>query len=136
MAAETMALAETFDSAFSVKSDLASILGKQLPLLILTDRKPLLEVMECSKDTTEKRLMIHISAARECFNRHDITNICLISFEDNTADSMTKMSSKNALHRVLLYHTIYHKILQYVVEPATQINNKSKKPVTDFIETS
>jgi hypothetical protein len=116
MAAETMAFADTFDAAFSLKSDLASILGKTLPLLILTDRKPLFDVMVCSKYTTEKRLMIEISAAREGFNPHDITNICLISSEENIADSMTKLSSNNALHRILFHHTLDHKILQYVVD--------------------
>lgn len=126
MAAETMAFADTFDDAFSLKSDLASILGKTIPLLILTDSKPLFDVMVCSKYTTEKRLMIDISAAREGFNRHDITNICLISSEDNIADSMTKLSSNNALHRLLLHHVLDHKILQYVVDPETKIDNEAK----------
>jgi hypothetical protein len=40
MAAETMAFADTFDAAFSLTNDLASILGNPLPLLILTDSKP------------------------------------------------------------------------------------------------
>jgi hypothetical protein len=101
-------------------------LGKTLPLLILTDSKPLFDVMVCSKYTTEKRLMIDISAAREGFNRHDITNICLISSEDNIADSMTKLSSNNALHRLLLHHTLDHKILQYVVDPETKIDDEGK----------
>jgi hypothetical protein len=121
-----MAFADTFDDAFSLKSDLASILGKTIPLLILTDSKPLFDVMVCSKYTTEKRLMIDISAAREGFNRHDITNICLISSEDNIADSMTKLSSNNALHRLLLHHVLDHKILQYVVDPETKIDNEAK----------
>jgi hypothetical protein len=126
MAAETMAFADTFDAAFSLKNDLASILGNPPPLLILTDSKTLLDVMVCSKHTTEKRLMIDISAAREGLNRHDITNICLISSEDNIADSMTKLSSNSSLHRLLLHHTIDHKILQYVVDPETKCNNDVK----------
>jgi hypothetical protein len=136
MAAETMAFADTFDAAFSLKSDLASALGEPLPMLILTDTKPLFEVMVCSKYRTEKPLMIDISAAREGFNRHDITNICLISSEDNIADSMTKQSSNNALHRLLMHHKIGHKVLQYVLDPATQNDNKDKTRGPDFIETS
>jgi hypothetical protein len=115
MTAETMAFADTFDAPVSLKSDLASILVKTLPLLILTDSKPLFEFMACSKYTKEKRLMIYISAAREGFNRHDITKIRPISSEDKIAESMTKISSNNALHHLLLHYTISRNILQYVV---------------------
>ena len=69
MAAETMAFADTFDSSFYIKHDLASMVGKPIPLLILTDSRPLFDILMCEKYTTEKRLMIDISAARECFNR-------------------------------------------------------------------
>jgi hypothetical protein len=127
MAAETMALADPFDSAFSLKCDLTSILRRPLPLLVLTDSKPLFDVLTNSKYTTEKRLMIELSAAREGFNRHEITNICLIKSEDNIADSMTKLSSNNSLHRLLTLHMIDPKILQYVVDPATPSANKDKK---------
>jgi hypothetical protein len=78
MAAETMAFADTFDAAYSIKNDLGSILGRNRPLLILTDSKPLFDVMICNKYTTEKRLKIDLSAAREGFARRDATNICLI----------------------------------------------------------
>jgi hypothetical protein len=36
MAAETMAFADTYDAAYSLKNDLGIILGKNIPLLILT----------------------------------------------------------------------------------------------------
>jgi transposase InsO family protein len=136
MAAETMAFADTFDAAFSLKCDLTSILGKPLPLLILTDSKPLFDVLISSKYTTEKRLMIDLSAAREGFNRHDITIICLISSEDNIADAMTKLSSNNALQRLLTLHLINPKILQYVVDPATQNDNKDKNMGGEFSKSS
>jgi transposase InsO family protein len=117
MAAETMAFADTFDASFAIKHDLESMLGQRIPLLILTDSRPLFDVLVCAKYTTEKRLMIDISAAREGFNRRDITNVCLIRSEHNVADAMTKFSSNNALNRLLETHMVQHPVEQYVVDP-------------------
>jgi hypothetical protein len=115
-----MAFADTFDATYSIKNDLGSILGRNIPLLILTDSKPLFDVMICNKYTTEKRLTIDLSAAREDFARRNVTNICLIRSEDNIADPMTKLASNHALHHLISTHVVHHKILQYVVDPATQ----------------
>jgi hypothetical protein len=64
-----------------------------------------------------KRLMIDILAAREGFNRRDITNVCLIRSEHNIADAMTKFSSNRALHSLLKSHRVDHQVEQYVVDP-------------------
>jgi hypothetical protein len=125
MAAETMAFADTYDAAYSLKNDLGSILGKNIPLLILTDSKPLFDVVIWTKYTTEKRLMIDLSAAREGFARRDVTNIFLIRSEDNIAEPMTKLASNHALHHLISTNAVSHKILEYVVDPATQSANKA-----------
>jgi hypothetical protein len=117
MAAETMAFADTFDAAFAIKHDLESMIGKFVPLLILTDSRPLFDVLICAKFTTEKRLMIDISAAREGFTRRDITNVCLIRSEHNVADAMTKLASNAALLHILKSNRVNHPIEQYVVDP-------------------
>jgi Reverse transcriptase (RNA-dependent DNA polymerase) len=136
MAAETMAFADAFDAAFALKSDLVSIFGRPIPLLILTDSKPLFDVIVSAKYTTEKRLMIDISAAREGFNRGDISNICLINSEDNIADPMTKLSPNPALQQLLSRHVIDHKILQYVIDPATLKENKQKEDSQNFTKSN
>jgi Reverse transcriptase (RNA-dependent DNA polymerase) len=117
MAAETMAFANTFDAAFAIKHDLESMIGKFIPLLILTDSRPLFDVLICAKYTTEKRLMIDISAAREGFTRRDITNVCLIRSEHNIADAMTKLASNAAMLNILKTNQVNHPIEQYVVDP-------------------
>jgi hypothetical protein len=132
MAAETMAFADAFDAAFALKSDLVSILGKPIPLLILTDSKPLFDVMFSAKYTTKKCLMIDVSAAREGFNRGDTSNIGLINSQDNIADPMTKLSPNPKLHQLLSRHVIDHKILQYAIDPATMKANNQKEESQNF----
>jgi hypothetical protein len=110
LAAETMAFAYTFDASFALKHDLGSMIGKPIPLLLLTDSRPLFDILVCAKCTTEKRLMIGIAAAREGFNRRDITNVCLIRSEHNVANAMTKLNSNPALHRLLVTHHVKHPI--------------------------
>jgi hypothetical protein len=106
MAAETMAFVDTFDAAFAIKYDLESMIGKFVPLLILTDSRPLFDVLICAK-----------SAAREGFTRRDITNVCLIRSEYNVADAMTKLASNAALLHILKSNRVNHPIEQYVVDP-------------------
>jgi hypothetical protein len=136
MAAETMAFADAFDAAFALKSDLVSILGKAIPLLILTDSKQLFDVMVSAKYTTKNCLMIDISAAREGFNRGDISSICLINSQDNTADLMTKLSPIAALQQLISRHVIEYKILQYVLDPATMKANKQKEESQNFTKSN
>jgi hypothetical protein len=63
-------------------------------------------------------LMIDTSAAREGFNRHEITNVCLIRSEYNVADAVTKLSSNHALHRFIKTHRVDHSVEQYVFDPS------------------
>jgi hypothetical protein len=127
MAAKPMAFADTFDAAFSIKNDLYSILEKNISLIILTDSNSLFDVMIYNKYTTKKRWMIDLSAAREGFARRDETNVCRIRSEDNIADPMTKLASKYSLHQIISKQTVDHKIMQYVVDPATKSAIKTVK---------
>jgi hypothetical protein len=87
---------DTFNALFSLKCDLTSILRKPLSLLVPTDSKPLFDVIISLKYTTEKRLMIYISAAKEGVHHRDITSICLIKSEDNIAVAMINLTSNNS----------------------------------------
>jgi hypothetical protein len=56
MAAETMSFADTFDASYAIKNDLESMLGQRIPLLILTDSRPLFDVLACAKYMTSRPL--------------------------------------------------------------------------------
>ena len=68
MAGETIALAEAFDHFF-VTHELQRILGRPVPLLMMTDSKLLFDFIPGNKYTTEARWMVDISAVREAYNQ-------------------------------------------------------------------
>ena len=65
IAAETLAFVESYDNAYLILHDLERMLGREVPLILLTDCKLLFDTITSSRYTTEKRLMIDIAAARE-----------------------------------------------------------------------
>jgi hypothetical protein len=95
LAAEGIALADGFDSAFACANDSLELLGgKWAPILALTDRKTLFDAISKGTATTEKRTLIEIAALKQTY-ASGITNIGLISSGDNIADGLTKDSSVN-----------------------------------------
>ncbi len=90
MAGEVYAFADAFDTAFILKHDLERIYHQHLPLVMLTDSKQMFDVITRASHTTEKRLMIDVAAAREAYNRHEISNVGLVQSEHNIADGLTK----------------------------------------------
>ena len=99
MAADALAFADAFDHAFILKHDLQRILGREVPLLMLTDSKLLFDAITGNKYTTEKRLMVDIAFIRKAHHDHIISNIALIRSEHNAADAMTKVTQKYCLAR-------------------------------------
>lgn len=65
MAEVTLASLEGFDCAYLIKHYLSRILWGSIPLLMFRDSEALFKVLLKSRYTTEKRLMVDISAARE-----------------------------------------------------------------------
>jgi hypothetical protein len=62
--AEAIAFAEGFDQGFANKNDLQEILGKVIPLTILTDSKTLFDVITKASYTHKKRILIDLACAR------------------------------------------------------------------------
>jgi hypothetical protein len=116
MAAEALAFADAFDHAFILKHDLQRILGREVPLLMLTDSKFLFDVITGNKYTTEKKLMADIASIREAYNDRTISNIALIRREHNAADAMTKIAQNAALQAVLHTHRVSHPLEQNVID--------------------
>lgn len=61
---ETFAMADCFDAAYIFKHDLEDILGRRIPITILTHVESFIRIMVRSTKTTKKRLIIDIRPAR------------------------------------------------------------------------
>ena len=81
---------------------------------MLTDFKQLFDVITKSSHTTEKRLMIEVTAAREAYNRHEISNVGLVPGDGNPADGLTKPSSCQALHEIMKNGVDDTKVTQWI----------------------
>lgn len=75
-----------------LKHDLEMMLNSETPLNILFDLKQMLDVITKASQTTEKRLMIDISAAGQPYERGEISNIGLVLSYNNPAGGVTELS--------------------------------------------
>lgn len=91
-----------FDHAFSIARDLEAMLGKAMLVYLYTDSKQLFDALTKGKQTTERRLMIEIMAARQAYRRFEIAAIGLVRGEDNPADGLSKVNDNGALQRLLV----------------------------------
>jgi hypothetical protein len=116
MAAEALVFSDAFDHASILKNDLQRILGREVPLLMLTDSKLLFDVITGNKYTTEKRLMADIASIWDAYKDRTISNIALIRSEHNAADAMPKIAQNAALQEILHTHRVSHPLEQYVID--------------------
>ncbi len=90
MAAEFTAFCDAFDMVYSLAIEISKVLGRKVPLILLTDSKSLFDVIWKGIPTSEKRMMLDIAAAREGYRRGDISNIHFVRSSKNLADGLTK----------------------------------------------
>lgn len=79
LGAETLGLSGTADMSICLMHDINEMMGKQLPLHMLTDSETLFSVLVKSTTTSEVRLMSDIASAKQSFDRDEITTISWIS---------------------------------------------------------
>ncbi len=115
---EGLAFGAGFDAAYALRQDLVKLTERDPPLLMLTDSKILFDIITRRKTTTEKRLMLDLTIARRAFAAREISNIALVSGDDNPADPLTKLKPNKALLKLLVSGHVNHAIKQYIVEPA------------------
>lgn len=115
MAGEVYAFANAFDEAFIIKYDLERLYKQPVPLTMLTDSKQLFDVITRASHTTEKRLMIDIAAAREAYNRKEISNVGLVKSANNLADGLTKPGFCMSLDDVLRTSVDRHPVEQWII---------------------
>lgn len=98
---EVYAFADGFDRAYIMRHDLQMILKKNIQLHMYTDSLQMFDVITKGSSTTEKRLMIDIASARQCYNREEISQVGLVASENNIADGLTKEYANDALEKQL-----------------------------------
>lgn len=126
MGAEVLAFPDGFDYAYMLRYDLQRILGRTVPLAMLTDSESLFKTILKSTTTTEKRLMIDMQAAREAYGKKEISDVEWIRSEENSADKLTKSVPCSALEHVMDTGKVSTQVQQWVVRtrlPREQQNN-------------
>ena len=120
LASECHAFADAFDYSYLLKYDIEQLLQQRIPLQMFTDSKSLFDVIVRASMTSERRLMIDISATREAYERHEIADIGLIGSEHNLADCMTKIMAPKQLLHVLSTKKLNHPVKQYVIRKSSE----------------
>jgi hypothetical protein len=115
LGSETVAFADGFDAAYSLKHDLQTILKRSVDILMYTDSLSLFDVITKSSTTAEKRLTIDLVVVREAFDRMEIAHLAFLRTNWNTADALSKVSRNNYLETILTTGTIDHPVAQWVV---------------------
>lgn len=115
MAAETIAFAEAFDAAFTTQHTLQKLLQRKVKLQMLTDSKQLFDAITRSTRTKERRLMIDIAAAKESFEKREISDLGLVSTQHMLADCLTKVMHPNQLLQVVSSGKLEHDIEKWVI---------------------
>lgn len=118
LGSETMAFADAFDMAYVIKYDLQLMLGKVIPISMMTDSLSLFDVITKSTITTERRLMIDIKAAKESYQKNEIQDIAYIRSENNPADAITKIMKQSILDHILRTNKIEHPVEQWIQRSA------------------
>jgi len=117
MAGEVYAFSAAFDEAFVIRYDLERIYRQRIPLNLFTDSKQLFDVVTKASHPTEKRLMVDVAAARQAYNRQDLSNVGLIATDNNIADALTKVRGCGALDALLRTGVDRTPVVQWVIRP-------------------
>ena len=116
MAAEVISFSDMFDTCYTLAQDLKPMLrNTKIPIQLYTDSKSLFDVISKGTRTSEKRLMLDIFAARECFKKKEIGDIGFVRSEYNIADALTKKMSQKALIVVILSGRVLVKPEQWII---------------------
>ncbi|OSX76619.1 hypothetical protein BU14_0183s0011 [Porphyra umbilicalis] len=117
MAGEVYAFSAAFDEAFVIRYDLERLYRRRIPLNMFTDSKQLFDVVTKASHPTEKRLLVDIAAARQAYNRQDLSNVGLVASENNIADALRKARGCGALDALLRTGVDRTPVVQWVIRP-------------------
>ena len=94
-------------------------MGFRVPMLMLLDSKALFDVLTSNKKTTEQRLMIDLSIAREAYLKGEIDDVGLIRSQDNYSDDLSKLRGNGKLSEFLRSGRVewMGKICNFIIRP-------------------
>ena len=79
LAVEVIAFPDLFDNAFTIRKQTEQALNRPLPIHLMTDSKPVFDIIRKSSRESEKRPMLDISATRQAYKAKQISNIGFFS---------------------------------------------------------
>eukprot|EP00173_Palmaria_palmata_P003808 Plantae.Rhodophyta-Palmaria_palmata.ctg4150.p2 GENE.Plantae.Rhodophyta-Palmaria_palmata.ctg4150~~Plantae.Rhodophyta-Palmaria_palmata.ctg4150.p2 ORF type:complete len:156 (-),score=20.32 Plantae.Rhodophyta-Palmaria_palmata.ctg4150:275-742(-) len=115
MAAEACAFAEAFDASFVVKYELERLLKRPTALQMLVDSKQIFDAVTQSTRTTEKRLLLDLAAAKQSFERGEISEFGLVTTDFMLADCLTKPMKALQFLAASSLGKLSHPIAQWVI---------------------
>jgi hypothetical protein len=98
----------------SCKHDIERMIDRNVPIHAFTDSLSIFDVITRSTSTSEKRLMIDITAAKEANHEGTIDIIGFVRTAFNPADAFTKVTRCLGLEFIILNGKISHQIEQWV----------------------
>ena len=103
-----------FDIGVAIKTTIDKVLQIDLPLVLCTDSKSLYDCLVKLGTTQEKRLMIDVMSLRQAYERREIAEVKWVKGTTNPADSMTKLSSSNALKALIDTNIVQWEVQEWV----------------------
>lgn len=68
---------------------------------MFTYSKSLFDIITKCSTTTEKRLLIHVKAVREDYEKFELSDVGFVRSENNPSDGFTKLNCNDALFKIL-----------------------------------
>lgn len=93
----THAFVNAFDSAFTIRHYLSSMLQGKIPLYLVTDSESLIKFIVQSSTATEKILMMVLQACQDAFRERSTDNFESIKSVDSVVDRFTKIDNPDLI---------------------------------------
>ncbi len=95
LAAEVYALSACHDYCMALAHHISTMIGKKIPVYLMTDSKSIFDTITKLSNVSEKRLTIDIASLRESYGSGEISNIGHALTKYNLSNPLTKkMNSK------------------------------------------
>ena len=91
---------------------------RHIPLVLLTYRKPLFDIIRKGSRTSKKHMMLEISLARQGYKRIEIINIGFFRRSKNIADGLIKAMQQAAILDIMRTGRLYTETEQLVIREA------------------